>query len=158
MRWIHIDDILELEEGVSATSVRTIPSSADYLEHHYPGFPVMPNSLLIESMAQTAGILVGKSVDFARDVILAKVDHAEFLSIVRPGDRLIIDARLEEMREEGARVKCRIQCGGAEVARGTLVFAVLQARDAEKIGARNFVFPAGFLAQFARLQKKSSKH
>jgi len=154
MRWIHIDDILELKEGDFARAVRAIPSNADYLEHHYIGFPVMPNSLLIESMAQTAGILVGQSFGFAKDVILAKVDNAEFLSIVRPGDRLLIEARIQEMREEGARVECRIRRGDSEVAHGMLVFAFLNDKAARELDARGFVFSPGLLAQFARLKER----
>ena len=148
MRWIHIDDILELKEGEYARAVKTVPSDTDYLEYHYPGFPIMPHSLLIESMAQTAGILVGKSIDFKKDVILAKIDRAEFFSITRPGDRLIIDARVEEMREEGACMECRIVCGDRAVARSRLMFAILDARGSEMLGAKNFVFPSGFLSRF----------
>jgi 3-hydroxyacyl-[acyl-carrier-protein] dehydratase len=148
MRWIHIDDILELKEGEYARAVKTVPSNADYLEYHYPGFPIMPHSLLIESMAQTAGILVGKSVNFKRDVILAKIDSAEFFAITRPGDRLIIHAGVEELREEGASVECRISCGERAVARSRLMFAILTEKGAEMLGAKNFVFPTGLLSRF----------
>jgi 3-hydroxyacyl-[acyl-carrier-protein] dehydratase len=148
MRWIHIDDILELKEGEYARAVKTIPSDADYLEYHYPGFQIMPHSLLIESMAQTAGILVGKSIDFKKDVMLAKIDRAEFFAITRPGDRLVIDARVEEMREEGASVECRIRCGDRAVARSRLMFAILHEKSREMLGASNFVFPSGLCSRF----------
>jgi len=148
MRWIHIDDILELKKGEYARAVKTVPSDADYLEYHYPGFPIMPHSLLIESMAQTAGILVGKSVDFKKDVILAKIDRAEFFAITRPGDRLVIDARVEEMREEGASVECRLSCGDRAVARSRLMFAILHGKGEEMLGASNFVFPSGLRSRF----------
>jgi 3-hydroxyacyl-[acyl-carrier-protein] dehydratase len=149
MRWIHIDDWREVAEGESAEAVRTIPSDLDFLRDHYPSFPLMPHSLLIESMAQTGGILVGKIFGFERDVILAKIDRAEFVSVTRPGDRLRIHARIEEKRDEGARVACRIIRGEDEVARATLFFALLGEGDAGKLGARGFVFAAGVLAQFS---------
>ena len=148
MRWIHIDDMVELKEGEYARAIRAIPSDADYLEDHFPGFPVMPQSLLIESMAQTAGILIGKSSGFKRDIILAKIDRAEFFVMARPGDRLTIDARIEELREEGAKVKCRITLDGREVGRSTLVFAVLPEEGVPRLGARNFVFSGGLLSLF----------
>jgi 3-hydroxyacyl-[acyl-carrier-protein] dehydratase len=148
VRWIHIDDMLEFKEGECAKAVKTVPSDADYLDHHYPGCPIMPHSLLIESMAQTAGILIGKSVAFKRDVILAKIDSADFFSITRPGDRLIVEARVEEMRDEGASMECRISCGDREVARSRLVFAILNEKGAAVLGASNFVFSGELLSRF----------
>jgi 3-hydroxyacyl-[acyl-carrier-protein] dehydratase len=147
MRWIHIDDMLELRDGEYARAVRTVPSDADYLEYHYPGYPIVPHSLLIESMAQTAGILIGKSIEFKKDVILAKIDSADFFSITRPGDRLVIEARVEEMREEGASMECRIGCGDRDVARSRLVFAILDEKGAEALGAGNFVFSKELLSR-----------
>jgi 3-hydroxyacyl-[acyl-carrier-protein] dehydratase len=148
MRWIHIDDMLEFKEGEYAKAVKTVPSDADYLEYHYPGCPIMPHSLLIESMAQAAGILVGKSVAFKKDVILAKIDSAEFFSVSRPGDRLIIEARVGEMRDEGASMECRISCGDSEVARSRLMFVILDEKGAAVLGASNFVFSGELLSRF----------
>jgi 3-hydroxyacyl-[acyl-carrier-protein] dehydratase len=145
---MHIDDMLELKEGEYAKAVKTVPSDADYLEYHYPGYPIAPHSLLIESMAQAAGILIGKSIAFKRDVILAKIDSADFFSITRPGDRLVIEARAEEMREEGAIMECRISCGDRDVARSRLVFAILDEKGAAMLGADNFVFSGELLSRF----------
>ena len=148
MRWIHIDEWREVAPGEAAEAVRAIPSDLDFRAGRCPAFPIMPHSLLVESMAQTAGILVGKAFGFTRDVILAKIDMAEFFAITRPGDILRIAARIEERREEGARVACRITRDGDEVARATLFFALLGEEDAGKLGARGFVFSAGTLAGF----------
>jgi len=143
MRWIHIDDITEFRAGEYARAVRSIPADADFLRDHYPGFPLAPHSLLIESMAQTAGILLGQKFNFERDVILAKIDRAEFLTVTLPGDLLVIEAHMGEFREEGAKMECSIKRGREIVARGSLVFALLGERDASKLGARNFVFGSG---------------
>ncbi|MDD5556268.1 MAG: beta-hydroxyacyl-ACP dehydratase [bacterium] len=143
MRWIHIDDIVELREGERARAARTVPANAEYLDRHFPGIPFVPQTLLIESMAQTAGILLGKTTRFERDVILAKIDRAEFAELARPGDALVIEAVLEDIREEGARASCRILRGDVEVGRATLVFALLTDRDADRLGARGFVFSGG---------------
>lgn len=140
--------MLELRAGEYARAVRTVPADAEFLQDHYPGFPLVPHSLLIESMAQTAGILLGKSSGFSKDVILAKIDKAEFFAIARPGDRLVIEARMAETRDEGARMECRITCGEREIGRGSLVFATLGDQDAAKLGARHFVFSKGMLAKF----------
>ena len=157
MRWIHIDDIVELEQGRYARAVRAVPSTADYLEDHYPGFPLVPHSLLIESMAQTGGILVGKSSGYTRDVILAKIERAEFLSLTRPGDRLVIEARMNEEREEGARVDCSITRGGETVARCSLFFAVLPPDGIRDLGARNFVFSGGIFSLFSSIRDSGER-
>ena len=148
MRWIHIEEWRETAAGESAEAVRTVPSDLDFMHDQYPSFPLMPHSLLIESMAQTGGILVGKLHGFRRDVILAKIDRAVFTALTRPGDRLQVTARIEERREEGARVACRITRQGEEVAQATLFFALLGAADAGKLGARGFDFEAGTFSQF----------
>jgi 3-hydroxyacyl-[acyl-carrier-protein] dehydratase len=101
---------------------------------------MMPAPLMIESMAQTGGVLAGYSDDFRHEVILAKIEEATFGDPVVPGDRVIIEARLLESREEGSRVGCRCSVDGREVASATIMFANL---DRSKIGLApegNFVF------------------
>lgn len=154
MRWIHIDDVVELRRGEYARAVKVIPSNADYLDDHFPGFPVMPHSLLIESMAQTGGILVGKSSGFTRDIILAKIDSAEFFAFTRPGDRLVIEASIREMREEGARVDCKIILAGKTIAGSSLVFAILPEEGVKGLGAKGFVFSGGIFSLFSVLKDK----
>ncbi len=148
MRWIHIDDMLELREGEFAKAVKAVPSNADYLEEHFPGFPVMPESLLIESMAQAAGILIGKSLGFKKDIILAKIDSAEFLFIARPGDRLIIEAGIEDLREEGARVSCCVKLADKVLGSATLIFAILSEDDLKNLGTGSFVFSGSLIELF----------
>lgn len=157
MRWIHIDRIIELRQGEYARAIKAVPSCTDFLQDHFPGFPVMPHSLILESMAQTAGLLIGRSIRFERDVILAKIDRADFLSITRPGDLLIIEARIEELRDEGAKAQCSVLCGDREVARASLVFAILGDEDARSLGARGFVFPEGLLSRFTGEGRSAEK-
>ena len=78
MRWIWIDAFVDFESGQRASAVKNITLAEEYLHDHFPGYPVMPACLLIEGMAQTAGILVGESRSFAENVILAKIRKAEF--------------------------------------------------------------------------------
>ena len=71
MRWIWIDKFLVFESGKRAVAIKNLTLAEEHLHDHYPGFPVMPESLMIEGMAQTAGILVGEARDFTEKVILA---------------------------------------------------------------------------------------
>jgi 3-hydroxyacyl-[acyl-carrier-protein] dehydratase len=73
MRWIWIDKFLEFESGKRAVALKNVTLAEEHLHDHFPGFPVMPECLMIEAMAQTAGILVGEARKFQEKVILAKI-------------------------------------------------------------------------------------
>ena len=60
MRWIWIDRFVEFVDGSHAKAIKNVSLSEDHLHDHFPGFPVMPQSLMLEGMAQTGGILLGK--------------------------------------------------------------------------------------------------
>ncbi len=61
MRWIWIDKFIEFHSGKRAVAIKNVTLAEEHLHDHFPGFPVMPESLMIEAMAQTAGILVGEA-------------------------------------------------------------------------------------------------
>ncbi len=64
MRWIWIDTFVEFVSGQRASAVKNVTLAEEYFQDHFPGDPVMPPSLMIEGMAQTAGILVGEARGF----------------------------------------------------------------------------------------------
>lgn len=66
MRWIWIDKFVEFQSRLSAVAIKNISLAEDYLHDLYPAFPIMPASLIIEGMAQTAGILVGEAPIFLK--------------------------------------------------------------------------------------------
>ena len=64
MRWYWIDRFIEFESGKRAKAVKNVSLAEEHLHDHFPGFPVMPGSLMIEGMAQTGGILLGEHYRF----------------------------------------------------------------------------------------------
>jgi len=78
MRWIWIDRFVEFESRTQATSIKCVTMAEDHLADHFPGFPVMPHSLIIEGLAQTGGILVGEALQFSTVVVLAKIPKVSF--------------------------------------------------------------------------------
>ncbi|MCH8854053.1 MAG: beta-hydroxyacyl-ACP dehydratase, partial [Planctomycetes bacterium] len=64
MRWIWIDKFIEFQPGERAVAVKNVSRAEDHLHDLYPAYPIMPASLIIEGMAQTAGILVGQARNF----------------------------------------------------------------------------------------------
>jgi 3-hydroxyacyl-[acyl-carrier-protein] dehydratase len=87
MRWIWIDTFVAFDSGRRASAIKNVTLAEDYLHDHFPGYPVFPPTLMIEGMAQTAGILTGEARDFSANVILAKIRLAEFSDYARTGRR-----------------------------------------------------------------------
>lgn len=108
MRWMWIDRVVELERGRRLVAIKNISLAEEHLHDHFeaaPGraaLPVMPASLVIEGMAQTAGILVGHAEDFREKVILAKVSRAEIDVDPVPGFTIRYTATVEQMDAAGA--------------------------------------------------------
>ena len=147
MRWIWIDKFVEFTPRASATAVKNVSLAEEHLHDLYPHFPIVPHSLIVEGMAQTAGILVGEARNFAEKVILAKVGRATFHRLVRPGDTLRFNATIDQLSEQGASITGTVTVGTGNdvVAEIELMFSHI---DQNLAGLRfpehNFVFTEQF--------------
>jgi len=145
MRWIWIDKFVEFESGRRAVAVKNVTLAEEHLHDHFPGFPVMPECLMIEAMAQTAGILVGEAKDFREKVILAKIGKAVFFDFVRPGDSITLEARVESIAPEAASISGVIRRGEQTIAEISLMFSHIDQNLAgKKFPEENFVFTGTF--------------
>jgi 3-hydroxyacyl-[acyl-carrier-protein] dehydratase len=108
MRWIWIDKFLEFESGKRAVALKACTLAEEHLHDLYPAFPIVPHSLIVEGMAQTAGILVGEARQFSEKVILAKVGKATFHRLVRPGDSITYSAVVDQLNETGASISGQV--------------------------------------------------
>ena len=141
MRWIWIDKFIEFKSGRRAVAIKNVTLAEEYLHDHFPGFPVMPESLMIEAVAQTSGILVGEAKKFQEKVILAKVKKAVFFDYVRPGDTIKIDAAIESIAPEAASTTGKITCSDKLIAEIDLLFSHIDQNLAGKeFPKENFVF------------------
>jgi len=142
-----IDRFTEFERGSHATAVKCITLAEEHLHDHYPGFPVMPGSLIAEGLAQTGGILLGELNDFEHVVILAKIPKLEFHSWACPGEMLTYKVKLLDSSEQGGMVACTAMIGDRLVAEGEIVFAHVDkaSPEAVKIDQKNFVFSMNLL-------------
>jgi 3-hydroxyacyl-[acyl-carrier-protein] dehydratase len=141
MRWIWIDRFLEFHKGKSAKALKNLSMAEDYFADHFPGYPVMPGSLILEGLAQTGGILVGDANDFREKVVLAKVPYVRYHREVLPGSQLIYEVNMLHLRPEGAAVEGRVVVNGSVVVEAEIFFAHLdQARSQQMFGDHNFVF------------------
>src|SRR6476620_1261199 len=145
MRWIWIDKFVEFTPRTSATAVKNVSLAEEHLHDLYPGFPIVPHSLIVEGMAQTAGILVGEARNFSEKVILAKIGRATFFRLVRPGDTLSYAARIEQLSEQGASILGKVTVGADLVAEIELMFSHIDQNMAGlKFPEHNFVFTEQF--------------
>lgn len=140
MRWIWIDRFTEFESGVQAKAIKNVTLAEEHLHDHFPGFPVMPASLIVEGLAQTGGILLGEMNQFAHVVILAKIPKMTFHSWASPGDTLTYSTKLLDARPEGGIVECEAKVGDRLVASGEIFFAHVDDAAAATIDQKNFVF------------------
>lgn len=145
MRWIWIDKFTEFTSKTSATAIKNVSLAEEHLHDLYPAFPVVPHSLIVEGMAQTAGILVGEARQFAEKVILAKVGRATFHRLVRPGDTISFSATIEQMSEQGASTCGTVKIGEDLVAEIDLMFSHIDQNLAGlEFPEHNFVFTEQF--------------
>ena len=163
MRWIWIDRFEHFATNISAVAIKNVSLAEDHLHDHFPGFPVMPASLMIEGMAQTAGILVGAARGFKEKVILAKINKATFDRLVRPGDQIVYAAKIANVSEVGASIEGTItvrtrQNGQAvELPVGT-VDMMFSHIDNNMTGLKfpefNFVFNSQFMELFETYRRE----
>ena len=145
MRWIWIDKFVEFKSGERAVAVKNVTLAEEHLHDHFPGFAVMPESLCIEAMAQTAGILVGEAKNFQEKVILAKVKKAVFYDYVKPGDTLKLHAKIDSIAPEAASTSGKIILGDKLIAEIDLMFSHIDQNLAgKKFPEENFVFTDTF--------------
>lgn len=163
MRWIWIDKFEKFVPNEQAVAIKNVTLAEDHLHDHFPGFPVMPASLMIEGMAQTAGILVGAARNFQEKVILAKIGKATFTRLVRPGETIVYRAKIANVNETGASIEgsisVRTTIGGvaSELPVGAIemMFSHIDNNMAGvKFPEFNFVFNSQFMELFETYRRE----
>ncbi|HUS38393.1 MAG: 3-hydroxyacyl-ACP dehydratase FabZ family protein [Pirellulales bacterium] len=132
MRWFWMDRFTELTSGQSATAVKTVSLSEQQLHDHFFCIPTMPNSLILEGMAQTSGMLVSEYNNFRERVILAKVAKVNFHFRAVPGDTLTYRANLQNIDADGARAATTSHVGDRLQAEAEILFAHIDRETAHR--------------------------
>jgi 3-hydroxyacyl-[acyl-carrier-protein] dehydratase len=108
-----IDRILDLNMDEKTIAVESqVPTESTIFEGHFPGYPIMPGVLLIETMAQTSGWLLLAMLNFERMPFLAAVKEAKMRGFVTPGELLTVEASLVHEGSGYAITEAKIKVGG----------------------------------------------
>lgn len=143
MRYLLLDRITLLDPPAIARGVKCVSLSDDVFMDHFPGHPVMPGALLIESLAQLGGVLVeGAMRRRGREelhALLTMVDKARFRKMVRPGDRVELEAHGVVASEDGGRVRGTALLAGEIAAEAELTFAFARVTHPKLLARRREV-------------------
>jgi len=97
--FLLIDEMAEVEFGVSGTAIKHVSEDEYYFKGHFPGNPIMPGVLIVEAMAQAmAVVILGLDEYKGRIGLFAGIDSVKFKSVVRPGDELVMKVSLTKMK------------------------------------------------------------
>lgn len=123
-----VDRVLDWEAGKFLRGVKNVTVNEPFFQGHFPGYPVMPGVLVIEAMAQVAGLLTMLSGVARRDgsqlVLFAGIDEARFKRPVVPGDTLLLEAHLERAVRGIGRFRTTATVGDQLVCEALLMAAI----------------------------------
>lgn len=101
--FLLIDKVINIKKNETATGIKNVTVNEPYFVGHFPETPVVPGVLQIESMAQTAAVLVAKSLNISGSstlVLLTTIDNAKFRKPVTPGDVMSLIVTVKKIRNK----------------------------------------------------------
>ena len=114
-----IDRLVDIVPGVSATGIKNVTMNEPQFQGHFPDRPIMPGVMIVESMAQTAGVLVIKTLGEecqGKHVLFMSIDNARFRKPVTPGDTMHVNVLVKQSRGAVWRFSGEVMVDGKKVA------------------------------------------
>ena len=124
--FLLIDRITELED-MRVVGIKNVTKNEPHFTGHFPNQAVMPGVLIVEAMAQTAGVLVLHRMEdrSKKLVFLATIEQAKFRKPVVPGDQLRIEVKFLKLKPSVAKMQCEATVDGMKVAEAELVCTLI---------------------------------
>jgi beta-hydroxyacyl-ACP dehydratase FabZ len=119
--FLLVDRIEEMEDE-RIVGIKNVTANEPFFTGHFPEFPVMPGVLIVEAMAQVAGVLaLSKMKGQQRVVLLAMIEQAKFRKPVVPGDQLRIEMKVDKLKTTVAKMSGTASVDGAVAAEATVM-------------------------------------
>ena len=126
--FLLVDKIIELESDKGAVGIKNVTMNEEFFTGHFPGRPVMPGVLIVEAMAQVAGVLMlNKKENVGKMAYFMSLDKAKFRKTVVPGDQLRLEAKVIKLKSKIGHVHTRALVDGQVVSEANLMFALVDA-------------------------------
>ena len=130
MRFCLIDQITEIEAGESISATKNLSLAEEYLQDHFPGFPVIPGVLMLESMVQASSWLMHHTNDFQYSTILLKQAKAiKFNHFLQPGKTLVVNSKIHKSEGEEVTFKASGTIDGQSTVSARLILKGLNLVD-----------------------------
>jgi 3-hydroxyacyl-[acyl-carrier-protein] dehydratase len=126
--FLLVDRVVDIHPNVSATGIKNVSINENFFQGHFPQHPVLPGVLIIESMAQTAAVLVVETLGPSAQgklVYFMTVDNAKFRKPVVPGDQMHVHVRKERQRGNIWKFAAEAKVDGKVVAEATYAAMIL---------------------------------
>ncbi len=134
--FLLVDRIVELE-AERIVGIKNVTANEPFFTGHFPEFPVMPGVLIVEAMAQVAGVLVLKALGGRQKaVFLASIDQAKFRRPVVPGDQLRIEMKVGRRKATVAKMYGIATVDGQVVAEAEVMCKLADVRPADPVVAQ----------------------
>jgi 3-hydroxyacyl-[acyl-carrier-protein] dehydratase len=126
--FLMIDRVKECEPRKRVVAVKNVSANEPYFQGHFPGRPIMPGVMILEAMAQAAGVLIisgDKGTDHHQNIYYyVGIDDARFKKPVIPGDQLELDVKVERMLRGIGKFSCVARVGTEVAAEATILLAM----------------------------------
>lgn len=121
-----VDRVLEIDGDKRAVGVKNVSINEPFFQGHYPKNPIMPGVLILEALAQLAGVLLGQhSENIGKLPLLLALDRVKLRKPVTPGDQLVLEAEAVRVRKGMAHMRCRAYVGDDLAAEAEIKFMLL---------------------------------
>lgn len=122
--FLLVDRVIDIAED-EITAIKNVTINEEFFQGHFPQYPVMPGVLIMEALAQAAGVLeLSKPENKGKLVFYAGMDNVKYKKQVTPGDQLVLHAKFIKRRGPIAVVEAEATVDGILAAKGTLTFAL----------------------------------
>jgi len=124
--FLMVDRIIDLQDNLTCTGIKSISINEPFFQGHFPGHPVMPGVLQLEAMAQVASIIMMRHSDNAGKIgYFMSADHVKFRKPVFPGDTLFIEIKLTSAKKRLGKALGRCLVNGEVVSEAELLFGLV---------------------------------